>query len=341
MLLRQDRYRAYTPPYLLYGLLGASLLLNLYMVTDRVRAAEDPEAVVEILSAEPEDGAPTLQEVAASAETVTTTEARGGGSGEWQVLQGEVNLSLAQTFQDKLERGAQTMTAVYGRLFMWDMNLRRDIRKGDEVRVLWRPDGEDGIEVEAAWLDSGKAGRTVKIYRYKAPGDQYASYWYADGTEVPLRLVGGPIDDYEQITALFRDGRKDHEGMDFKTDVGTDVIAPKAGTVTRVNWKPSGNGTCLELRYPDGTLARFLHLSEIEVEVGQHVKAGHVIARSGNTGRSTAPHLHYQLNRGKRSIDPLDYHGTLRRQLDAAAMKSFRKEVDRIDRMMGVDATEG
>ncbi len=339
MLLRQDRYRAYTPPYLLYGLLGASLLLNLYMVADRVRAAEDPEAVVAELSAEPAEGAPSLQELAAEAEVVSTAEAR-GGSGGWQVLSGEVRRSLAQTFQDELERGSQTMTAVYGRLFMWDLNLRRDIRAGDGIRVLWRPDGE-GLEVGAAWLDSGKLGKTLKIYRYKAPGDHYPSYWYADGTEVPLRLVGGPLDEYEQITALYRDGRKDHEGMDFKVDVGTEVIAPKAGTVTRVNWKPSGNGTCLELRYADGTLAKFLHLSELSVEAGQHVKAGHVIAKTGNTGRSTAPHLHYQLNRGGRSIDPLEYHGTLRRQLDESAMESFREEVDRIDRLMGLGVTEG
>jgi len=335
MLLRQDRYRAYTPPYLLYGLLSASLLLNLYMVMSRPAPDADPEEVIAALSPETAEGETSLQDRSAAAERMTTTELLGGG-GEWQVMQGAVTRTLAQTFEDGLESGADVMTATYGRLFMWDFNLRRDIQKNDMVSVLWRPTGDGLIEVDSAWLDSGKKGRTLKIYRYKAPGERYHSFWSPDGTEVPLRLQGGPIEDYEQITSLFRDARKNHQGMDFKTEVGTPVFSPKAGTVTRVNWQTGVNGNCVEVRFADGTLARFLHLDEVSVKAGQHVKSGQMVAASGNTGRSSGPHLHYELSRNGKTIDPLDYHGTIRRQLDPASMKGFRKEIKRIDRMMGI-----
>jgi len=90
--------------------------------------------------------------------------------------------------------------------------------------------------------------------------------------------------------------------------------------VLRTNWNWSANGNCMEVQYPDGTLAKFLHLSENRVKVGDKVEVGQVIALTGNTGHSTAPHLHYQLNQGEKVVDPLDYHGTERRQLDDAGL---------------------
>jgi murein DD-endopeptidase len=109
--------------------------------------------------------------------------------------------------------------------------------------------------------------------------------------------------------------------------VGTEVRAPQAGTVTRLNWNVGANGDCVELRYADGVLAKFLHLQSVGVRVGERVAAGAVIAASGNTGHSTAPHLHYQLDRGERAIDPVDYHGTLRRKLAPEAKPALDEVV--------------
>ena len=109
-------------------------------------------------------------------------------------------------------------------------------------------------------------------------------------------------------------------------------MAPRAGVVTRINWNLAANGNCVEVQYQDGTLAKFLHLNENLVQPGQRVTAGTVVGKSGNTGHSTGPHLHYQLGKGDRVIDPVDYHGTLRRQLQPEAMKPFG------DRMADLDA---
>jgi murein DD-endopeptidase MepM/ murein hydrolase activator NlpD len=65
------------------------------------------------------------------------------------------------------------------------------------------------------------------------------------------------------------------------------------------------------------------------------VKAGDVVALSGNTGHSTAPHLHYQLDRGERTIDPVDYHGTTRRTLAADARPGLQETVAALQPLFG------
>ena len=102
--------------------------------------------------------------------------------------------------------------------------------------------------------------------------------------------------------------------------------------ITRVDWKRQGNGHCVELRFDDGVAAKFLHLSAIRVSRGERVPAGRVLALTGNTGHSTAPHLHYQLNRGGQTLDPVDYHGTSRRRLAGAALATFKTELARLDK---------
>ena len=66
-------------------------------------------------------------------------------------------------------------------------------------------------------------------------------------------------------------------------------------------------------------------LNEVEVKAGQHVKSGQIVASSGNTGHSTAPHLHYELLRGGSTVDPFDYHDTMRRSLPEDSFVDFEQ----------------
>lgn len=245
--------------------------------------------------------------------------------GEWKSLAARVEQSLARTFQNAAGEDGDALSSVYARLFVWDLDLRRDLQAGDTIAVVWRK-GPDGFPaIGAASFHSQKLGRTLTAFPWKATGDTYSSYWRLDGTEVPMRLKDGPITQYEQITSLLKD-RPTHKGMDFKTPVGTEITAPGAGTVTRVNWNWTYNGNCIEIRLDDGVLAKFLHLSENRVAAGARVSSGQVIALSGNTGHSTAPHLHYQLDKGTKTVDPLDYHGTIRRQLGADDVAALQQD---------------
>lgn len=324
---------------LLYVLLGCSLTLNAVLLlngrsTDAPVAPQQPVAVQGDSAGVPagaqQPGAAADAVASAPANVTSDVSAEEG----WMTLGGRVEHSLARTFQRLAAKDGDALASVFSRLFVWDVDMRRHLQSGDAVALVWRM-GSDGFpEVAAGSLRVGKQGRTLAAYRWQAPGDAYPSYWYLDGTEVPHRLKESPLAQYEQITSLLKD-RPTHRGMDFKVPVGTEVMSPRAGVVTRSNWNWAANGNCIEIRYADGVLAKFLHLNENRVDVGDRVSAGQVIALSGNTGRSTAPHLHYQLDQGDKTLDPIDYHGSLRRQLDEAQIAALRRDVADIERKLG------
>jgi len=254
--------------------------------------------------------------------------------GDWKVAEVPMRGSMAAALVPALGPEGSQLAAHYARIFMWDLDLRRDPLAGDRMWMVWRTGPSGDPEIGAAQYASQKLGRILRANRFRGPDDAHASYWDGEGVEVARRLKNGPLRDYEQITALLKD-RPTHQGMDFKTPVGTPIYAPRAGVVSRINWKLKGNGNCLEVRYEDGVVAKFLHLSAVKVAGQAPVRAGQVIALTGNTGRSTAPHLHYQLNRAAKTVDPIDYHGTARRRLGGKGLEAFKTEVARLEKTCG------
>lgn len=97
-----------------------------------------------------------------------------------------------------------------------------------------------------------------------------------------------------------------HAGLDFGCGVGTTVRATRGGTVISAGWL-GGYGNCVVIDHGDGVTSRYGHLSEILVSSGQYVKQGDKIALSGNTGRSTGPHLHFEMRVNGSPVDPRGY----------------------------------
>ena len=333
-------------PWLLLGLLTVSLSLNLYMVTNRpppvvgTKVDSTDTSVGSKMGATPRPGPVNVPvEVVPSMGTEVGLERSTHERDvrvtdpDWNVMDEEVTHSLARTFSNADSENGNALSAVYSRLFHWDIDLRRDLRKGDRIRVAWKK-GDEGIEIAVASLKSGKLGKTLTAYRYHRAGDTFPSYWQKDGVEITRRLKDSPLADYEMVTSLLKD-RPTHAGMDFKVPVGEHVLATRPGTVTRTDWNTRANGNCVEVRFSDGTLAKYLHLSKTSVRSGQRVNRGDVVGESGNTGRSTAPHLHYQLNVGNRVLDPVDVHGTLARSINPGDRNAFDSNVARLDALLG------
>lgn len=97
-----------------------------------------------------------------------------------------------------------------------------------------------------------------------------------------------------------------HNGVDWGVPVGTAVKASSGGVVIRSGWF-SGYGICVDIQHPNGTMTRYAHLSKTLVSVGQKVSQGEQIARSGNTGNSTGPHLHFEIRVGGTPVNPFNY----------------------------------
>ncbi|WP_324608179.1 M23 family metallopeptidase [Porphyrobacter sp. AAP60] len=94
-----------------------------------------------------------------------------------------------------------------------------------------------------------------------------------------------------------------HAGIDFKGATGSPIFAAAEGRVTFAGWK-SGYGQAIEITHGNGMLTRYAHLSRIGVTVGQSVDAGATIGGLGSTGRSTGPHLHFEVRINDRAVNP-------------------------------------
>ncbi len=127
------------------------------------------------------------------------------------------------------------------------------------------------------------------------------------------RPMGEPIDGDPRITSEyglrpnpFGAGMEFHNGMDFQVPIGTPVRATADGVVASAAPR-AGYGLCVVIDHAFGYSSLFGHLSKVLVQPGQKIRRGEVIALSGNSGRSTGPHLHYSLFYGDKTVDPEPY----------------------------------
>jgi len=229
------------------------------------------------------------------------------------------------------------LVQVMVRTIVWWLAVPADLVRGDLLEAVYQERvGEDPI-VYAVRYRSQRKERTYRAYRFKPPGSQWPHSYSTDGEELELRFTHPPLDDYDQVTSLVHDGRG-HKGVDFKTPVGTPVRSPFEARVVRKNWHFRGNGNSLDLHEVGGrgVTALFLHLAEPpSVPVGARVARGQVVAKSGNTGHSFAPHLHFQLMQTQKVLDPFAALPTYRRKLPAKDKALFSTERARLDRLLG------
>ena len=102
-------------------------------------------------------------------------------------------------------------------------------------------------------------------------------------------------------------GGEHHDGIDFRCPVGTTIRAAGGGIVKEAGWDDGGYGNAVIIDHGQGLQTMYAHNSELVVEAGQRVERGDVIAKSGSTGRSTGPHLHYEVRVNGSPVDPSSY----------------------------------
>ena len=106
----------------------------------------------------------------------------------------------------------------------------------------------------------------------------------------------------------FTGNRQFHRGMDIVNHAGTSIHAPAEGVVSRA-LRASDLGKTVDISHGFGSVTRSAHLSEILVRPGQKVQRGEMIGKMGSTGRSTGSHLHYEVFRDGRRVNPWKYLG--------------------------------
>ncbi len=110
-----------------------------------------------------------------------------------------------------------------------------------------------------------------------------------------------------RIDPIYKTARM-HSGMDFTANVGTDVYVTADGTVEALERNAWGYGQCIVVNHGYGYKTRYAHLSKFNVSVGQKVKRGAIIGYVGSTGKSTGPHLHYEVEVNGEKVNPINYY---------------------------------
>jgi len=245
-------------------------------------------------------------------------------------VKGSIEASLVR----KNRNDGAALAAQVARLLRWRGDIVRNVQPNDEIRLLY----EQGETPELVALVYRGSEITLRAYRFE-DGAGVPRYYDETGTLVEPRLLDPPSD-YVQITEVVQkgSGKRRHFGIDLKAPEGTTVVSPRPSRVSRVNWSTRVNGKCIELVYADGTYARFLHLLEVNATVtrGAKLQAGAAIGKVGSTGRSSAPHLHYDLrNKAGTTLDPLAWHGTKKVTLEGEELKRFQESRRNFDRTIG------
>jgi murein DD-endopeptidase len=315
--------------------LGLAVAAGGYLWHRRHRPAPPPVAQVPVVAPAPVVSAPGSTAVPGIAQAPVPPPVQTGPRFLSVRIDGPLEAALVAGAGNET---GPALTQVVKRVLVWWIAVPADLRKGDLLEVIYEPQPGQEPLVSAVRLQSAKAGRTFEAYRFKPAGGQFSRFYDADGADLELRLDPSPLDGWEQITSLLKDGRK-HKGVDFKAPVGSPVKATFDGTITRKNWFFRGNGNSLEITSSGAPhmKAIFLHLSELPrtLTVGTKVKKGEVIAHSGNSGHSFAPHLHYQLmSPSDRVLDPFDVHATTKVNLTAADRPALTEQVTKLRSMM-------
>lgn len=253
------------------------------------------------------------------------------------VVHGEVNGSFYVSAR-KAGLSDGTVMTIH-QLLKNRINFRRDLRTGDRFDVVMNRETIDGKSI---------GHDLVVAIEIKAHRQEYGAYLYNDGTyydangdNLTPALLRYPTRRHFPISSSFNPHRLNpvtkryapHNGVDFAVPRGTPVIATGDGRVARVAvHRYAGKYVVIDEFGPYST--RYLHLSKFLVHKGEHVKRGQIIGLSGNTGRSTGPHLHYELHIKGQPVNPMTAKIPMLKSVPTKELAAYRKKVHTLQEMM-------
>ncbi|MBX2834415.1 MAG: M23 family metallopeptidase [Micavibrio sp.] len=200
------------------------------------------------------------------------------------------------------------------RIYSHNIDFQRDIRRGDSLQILYdvyeNDEGEFVKYGNIKYANLSVGGRDVPIYRYKG-ADGRSDYYQQDGRSIRKTLMRTPIDG-ARISSGFGmrhhpvlGYNKMHKGTDFAAPTGTPIYAAGDGVVDYAGRK-GAYGNYVRIRHNSQLKTAYAHMHKISksVKSGTRIRQGEVIGYVGTTGRSTGPHLHYEVLKNGVQVNP-------------------------------------
>lgn len=211
------------------------------------------------------------------------------------------------------------------------IDLDRDVRSGDEFDIILAYRRAATGERQAgqllyAGIDRGGEPKT-QLMRWGNNGQFYEASGVGEQRSgllapVPGRTTSGFGMRRHPILGI----RRMHSGLDFRARHGTPIVAVTDGRV-RSAGRAGGCGIAVRLDHAGGLGTRYCHMSRMAVRSGQNVRRGQVIGYVGSTGLSTGPHLHYEMTRGGRKVNPASVQYVTRAVLSGTELIDFRRQL--------------
>ena len=193
----------------------------------------------------------------------------------------------------------------FARIFGFEIDFQRDIRENDEFQILYERFEDDDGEVqkngEIIFAYMNNNGKEISLYRFKDQKNNIG-YYSKDGKSIEKALMKTPINGARLSSSFglrkhpILGYNKLHQGTDFAAPKGTPVMASGSGTVEMASWN-GAYGKYVRIRHNSTYKTAYAHLSRFgkKIRRGAKVQQGQIIGYVGSTGRSTGPHLHYEV----------------------------------------------
>jgi murein DD-endopeptidase MepM/ murein hydrolase activator NlpD len=235
--------------------------------------------------------------------------------------------------------------------FSYDVDFQRDVRPGDNFELVFeRFYDDEGNTVRTGdllfvSLESSRGSR--EFYQFMAPGDSRPDWYDADGKGARRFLMKTPINGarlssgYGMRRHPILGYSRMHRGTDFAAPTGTPILAAGDGTIVRAG-PFSSFGNYIRIRHANGYETAYAHMSRFArgMRAGARVRQGQVIGYVGTTGRSTGPHLHYEVMRRGQQVNPMSLRVANGRNLTGRSLELFMIERERINTLRQVRARE-
>ena len=215
------------------------------------------------------------------------------------------NIIKNNLYSSAVESGVEPNIIIeFARVFGFEVDFQRDIRKGDWFEILYEKFEDDNNKVR----DTGKIifasmyvnGEEINLYNFKYNNQE--EYYDIKGKSITKSLMKTPING-ARLSSSFGMRKhpilgynKMHRGTDFAAPSGTPIMASGSGTVTRARWC-GGGGNCVKIKHNSTYETIYAHMKAFAkgIKEGRKVRQGQIIGYVGSTGLSTGPHLHYEV----------------------------------------------
>ncbi len=243
-------------------------------------------------------------------------------------------------FADGVESGISPTTMMTMiQLYSYDVDFQRDIRNGDKFEMLvesfYTEDGKKVRDGNVLFSSLTLQNRSIDFYMHKVDGRP--EYFDAKGESVRKSLLRTPINGARVSSGFgFRKHpilgySKMHQGIDFAASMGTPILAAGSGKIVYYG-KKGGYGNFVQIQHNQDYATAYGHASRYvpKLHVGSYVKQGDVVAYVGSTGRSTGPHLHFEVVYKGKPINPSKVKTTSGLKLAGKELARFNAEKEEI-----------